>query len=88
MNRLPSTRADPFVHLHCHSSGSLSDAILTIPEIIAWCDRERVPAHAVTDHGTMNAIYPFLLAARGHNVRALPGCEIYLDIRQIGRAHV
>ncbi len=70
-----------FVHLHSHLTGSLSDSILDTEEVLEWAARHRAPAHAVTDHGALTALYPFLLQTADAKLKPLLGCEFYFDAR-------
>lgn len=49
---------------------------------MAWAETAGVPAHAVTDHGCLTALYPFFLAARHTDIRPLFGMEAYFDARE------
>ncbi|MBI4179497.1 PHP domain-containing protein [bacterium] len=73
-----------FVHLHSHLTGSISDSIITPEESVAWARSAGVPAHAVTDHGSLTAVYPFYLAAQGSGVRPIFGIEAYFDAHEPG----
>lgn len=50
-----------FVHLRVHLAYSLSEGALKIPELIGLCQRENMPAVAVTDSGNLFGPMEFAL---------------------------
>ena len=65
-----------FVHLHVHSAYSLSEGAIKIPDLIKLCEREAMPAVAVTDTGNLFGALEFSLAARRSGVQPIIGCQI------------
>ncbi len=43
----------PFVHLHNHTEYSLLDGACRIPELVAKAAEYKMPALAITDHGSL-----------------------------------
>jgi DNA polymerase III subunit alpha len=69
------THAD-FIHLHLHSAYSLSEGAIKIPELIALCEKEAMPAVAVTDTGNLFGALEFSLAARKAGIQPIIGCQL------------
>lgn len=67
-----------FVHLHTHSSHSLRDSIATIPALVSAAASDGQPALAITDHGSLGAIWQLTSAAEAAGITAIPGEELYL----------
>ncbi len=67
-----------FVHLRTHSAYSLSEGALKIPDLVALCVDERMPAVAVTDTGNLFGIMEFAPAAAKAGVQPIIGCQIAL----------
>ncbi|MHA2621049.1 MAG: DNA polymerase III subunit alpha [bacterium JZ-2024 1] len=69
--------ASDFVHLHLHTEYSLLDGLTRIPDLMERLTRLKMPAVALTDHGSMFAAIEFYEAAQKHNIKPILGCEIY-----------
>ena len=67
-----------FVHLRTHSAYSLSEGALKIPDLVALCVRERMPAVAVADTGNLFGAMEFAPAAAEAGVQPIIGCQIAL----------
>jgi DNA polymerase-3 subunit alpha len=67
-----------FVHLRTHSAYSLSEGALKIPDLIALCARERMPAVAVCDTGNLFGALEFASVAAKAGVQPIIGCQIAL----------
>ena len=65
-----------FVHLHAHSAYSLSEGAIKISQLIGLCEKEAMPAVAVTDTGNLFGALEFSLAARRAGVQPIIGCQI------------
>jgi DNA polymerase-3 subunit alpha len=65
-----------FVHLHVHSAYSLSEGAIKIPDLISLCEKQAMPAVAVTDTGNLFGALEFSLAARRAGVQPIIGCQI------------
>lgn len=69
---------DNFVHLHAHTSiGSMQDAMTSVDDMFARAKKLGQPALAITDHGTMAAVFDARKASLKHGVKYIPGCETY-----------
>jgi DNA-directed DNA polymerase III PolC len=80
-----SEKLDPFVHLHVHSTeGSLLDGFSSVPDIVAEAARLGQPAIAVTDHGSLTALYTLQKEAKAAGIIGIAGCEFYV-IPSIGK---
>ena len=68
----------PFVNLHVHSEYSVLDG-LAHPEDLARRAKELgQTAIAVTDHGTLSGVIPFIRACRDEGIKPIVGCELYV----------
>ena len=67
-----------FVHLHVHSHNSLLDGMSTQEEIAATCAAMKSRAFALTDHGYVAGAVAAYNAAKKHDIKFIPGEEIYL----------
>ncbi|UCH74638.1 MAG: DNA polymerase III subunit alpha, partial [Rhodospirillales bacterium] len=65
-----------FVHLRVHSAYSLLEGALKIPELVALCRRERMPAVAVTDTGNLFGAMEFAPAAAKAGVQPIIGAQL------------
>lgn len=67
-----------FISLHNHTElGSPLDGMNDVEDLFIRAKEVEHPAIAVTDHGTMTAIYDCWKASKKHNVKLIPGVEIY-----------
>jgi len=69
---------DGFVHLHVHTEYSLLDGASRIKDLVARCAAQGSGALAITDHGAMYGVIPFVLAAREVGIKPIIGAEFYL----------
>ena len=67
-----------FVHLHVHSDYSLLDGAGRISDYIARAMQYRMPAMALTDHGSMFGAITFYKQALKAGLKPLIGCELYV----------
>jgi len=67
-----------FVHLHVHTEYSLLDGASRIPALLERGARLKMPAMAITDHGTMSGVVKFYKAAFEAGVRPIIGAELYV----------
>jgi DNA polymerase-3 subunit alpha len=65
-------------HLHVHSEYSLLDGACNIDALAARAAEMNQPALALTDHGVMNGAVELYKACAKHNIKPIPGCEVYL----------
>jgi len=68
-----------FVHLHCHSEYSLLDGACRIDRMVEAAREFRMPALAITDHGTMFGAIEFYACAMDAGVKPIIGMEAYVD---------
>jgi DNA polymerase-3 subunit alpha len=68
----------PFVHLHVHTQYSLLDGAIRIGDLVERARDLRMPAIAITDHGTMFGAIEFYLKAQAAGVKPIIGCEVYV----------
>ncbi len=67
-----------FVHLHNHSDYSLLDGANPIRRMVARAAELKMPALALTDHGSMFGAVQFYQAARKAGVKPIVGMEAYV----------
>ncbi len=67
-----------FTHLHVHSHYSLLDGLAKIDQLLDVCQELKMPALALTDHGSMYGIVEFYQKAKKRGMRPILGSEMYL----------
>lgn len=67
-----------FVHLHCHTEGSLLDGMCRSKEMAKQAANFGMPAVAITDHGVMYNVVQFYENCTGAGVKPIIGCEVYV----------
>jgi len=67
-----------FVHLHNHSDYSLLDGASPISGMVERAAHLKMPALALTDHGSLFGAVEFYQEARKHGVKPLVGMEAYV----------
>ena len=67
-----------FVHLRVHSAYSLAEGAIKTKELIKLCQKQAMPAVAVTDSGNMFGALEFALAAADAGVQPIIGCQLNL----------
>jgi len=67
-----------FVHLRTHSAYSLSEGALRVKDLIALCQRHRMPAVGVTDTNNLFGALELSLAARSAGVQPIVGVQLGL----------
>ncbi|MGH6945921.1 MAG: DNA polymerase III subunit alpha [Kiloniellales bacterium] len=67
-----------FVHLRVHSAYSLSEGAIKLKELVKLCQRQRMPAVAVTDSGNLFGALEFVFAACDGGIQPIIGCELAL----------
>jgi len=80
--------AEPFIHLHVHSAFSLSEGALRIPELVAQCQKYKMPAVAITDSNNMFGALEFAAACAEGGIQPIIGCQIDLNFEQKKRMGV
>ena len=65
--------------LHVHTSiGSIGDSILNIHDYVTTAKEYGLNAAAITDHGSMSAMFSFTEECRKNNVKPIIGMEAYV----------
>jgi DNA polymerase-3 subunit alpha len=67
-----------FVHLHCHTEGSLLDGMCRSRDMAKQAANFGMPAVAITDHGVMYNVVQFYEHCQAAGVRPIIGCEVYV----------
>jgi len=70
--------ASDFVHLHVHTEYSLLDGACRIPDLLERASRLKMPALAISDHGSMSGVIKFYKAAREAGINPIIGSEFYI----------
>ena len=70
-----------FVHLHCHTEGSLLDGMCRSSEMAQRAAELGMPAIAITDHGVMYNVVQFFQHCTKAGVKPIIGCEVYVAPR-------
>lgn len=78
-----TTVPDQFVHLHVHTCYSLLDGIIRPDDLVARAVEYKMPAVAITDHGTMFGVIQFYMEAVRAGIKPIIGCECYVAPRTI-----
>ena len=71
-------RHSDFVPLHLHTEYSLLDGAIRIKELMEAATEFRMPAVAMTDHGTMFGAVDFYFSAVKAGIKPIIGCEVYV----------
>ncbi len=67
-----------FAHLHLHTQYSLLDGAIRFEDLFHKAKEYRLPALAITDHGTMFGAVEFYQQARKNGIKPIIGCEVYV----------
>lgn len=73
-----------FNHLHVHTEFSLLDGMSKVEELFRRAKELGQEAIAITDHGTCSALFEAVKFAPKYGVKAILGCEFYLDLSEYG----
>jgi len=72
---------NPFIHLRCLSSYSLSESTLKISNLVNLAKQNNMPAIAITDNNNMFGVFEFSKECVKNNIQPIIGSSInYLDI--------
>jgi len=66
-----------FVNLHNHTTGSIGDCTISPRDLIDAIKETGQTAVAVTDHGSLSAIWDTYKATKKTNIKLIAGCEAY-----------
>ena len=65
--------------LHVHTAaGSVGDSVLKVSEYVAKAQEYELDALAITDHGSLSAMYEFYDACKKANIKPIIGMEAYV----------
>ena len=67
-----------FVHLHVHTEYSLLDGAAKLDNLLDRAAELRMPALAITDHGTMSGAIDFYKKAMAKGIKPIIGEEMYI----------
>jgi DNA polymerase-3 subunit alpha len=67
-----------FTHLHLHSSYSLLDGMIRLPDLFPRLKQHGMQAVALTDHGYLFGIVDFYKQAKAAGIKPIIGCEAYI----------
>ena len=67
-----------FVHLHVHTGYSLLDGMCKIPDLVKKAKSYKMPALAITDHGSMFGVIDFYDTVISEGIKPIIGSEMYL----------
>ncbi|HEX4885564.1 MAG TPA: DNA polymerase III subunit alpha [Casimicrobiaceae bacterium] len=67
-----------FVHLRLHTEFSIADGTVRIDDAIAAAAADAMPALAITDLANVFGLIKFYKAARGHGIKPVAGCDVWL----------
>jgi len=70
-----------FVHLHCHSTYSLLEALPSPEEIVLRAKELGQNAVGIADKGYTYGLIEFYKAAKDHGIKPILGMEVYLSAR-------
>jgi DNA polymerase III subunit alpha len=70
--------AGDFTHLHLHTSYSLLDGAIRLPDLFPKVLEHGMKSVAMTDHGNMFGAVDFYKRAKAHGVKPIFGCETYV----------
>jgi DNA polymerase-3 subunit alpha len=74
-----------FVHLHVHSTYSLTDGIGLPEQYIDRCKELGQPALATTDHGSVSSHFKWYKKCKKAGITPILGCEMYIvkDVKEL-----
>jgi DNA polymerase-3 subunit alpha len=73
-----ASEAQPFVHLHNHTTYSLLDGAQRLDEMLGRAAADGQQSLAITDHGNLFGVLEFAREAAKHSVRPIIGIEAYV----------
>ncbi len=68
-----------FTHLHLHTTYSMLDGAIRIPELMKYVKKMGMSAVAMTDHGNMFGAIEFYKEAVKEGIKPIIGCEFYVS---------
>lgn len=73
-----------FVNLHSHSHYSSLDAVVKIDDGVNFCVENKIPAFALTEHGTLSSSFKLWQACDEKGIKPIIGIEAYF-VDEIGK---
>ena len=70
-----------FIHLHNHSEYSILDGAIRIGDLVEAAYRNKMPAVALTDHGSIFGAVEFFKKAKARDIKPILGSEVYVAPR-------
>ncbi|ACI98624.1 DNA polymerase III subunit alpha [Rhodospirillum centenum] len=67
-----------FIHLRVHSAYSLSEGAIKVKELVKLCQKQGMPAVAVTDTGNLFGCLEFAMAAADAGIQPIIGCQMWI----------
>lgn len=67
-----------FVHLHVHSSYSMTDGVSTVDDLAKTATSLGQEALGLTDHGSVDGLFAFRDTCERHGIRPVLGLEAYM----------
>ncbi len=74
-----------FIHLHVHTEYSVLDGAAPISRLVETAANMRMPAIAMTDHGSMYGTVKFYKKCKEKNINPIIGCEVYITDNRFSR---
>mgnify|MGYP001181469866 FL=1 len=71
--------SEKFTHLHLHTTYSLLDGAIRIPELMQHCKENGMDSVAITDHGNMFGVIEFYTEAVKAGIKPIIGNEFYVS---------
>ncbi|MBI5120607.1 MAG: DNA polymerase III subunit alpha [Rhodospirillales bacterium] len=65
-----------FIHLRVHSAYSLAEGAIKVKELIKLCDKNRMPAVALTDTGNLFGGLDFASSCTDAGIQPIVGCQL------------
>lgn len=79
-----------YVHLRVHSAYSLSEGAIPVKELVKLCQKDNMPAVALTDTNNLFGSLEFSQAAAGAGIQPIIGCQLSFaplcEVTQPGRS--
>ncbi len=72
----PSAPPQPFIHLRVHSAFSLAEGAIKLKDLIKLCQKNDMPAVAVTDTNNLFGALQFAYAAADAGIQPIIGCQL------------
>lgn len=73
-----TTTPSPFIHLHTHSGYSLLNSTIPVDALIKRAVKERMPALALTDQGSLFAAIQFYSGCVKNGIKPVLGAQLYV----------